>query len=103
MDSRAWQPSPYLPADQAGTSTYLIVEYLETKFINSMHAGKVDCLDHRPDVLSILIGVNDIWHGLTGRYDGTVQKYEIDYMALIERTRMALPNVQLVRSVNPSS
>jgi len=55
-----------------------------------------DCLDHRPDVLSILIGVNDIWHGLTGRYDGTVQRYENDYMALIERTRMALPNVQLV-------
>ena len=57
---------------------------------------QTDCLDHRPDVLSILIGVNDIWHGLTGRYDGTVQRYENDYMALIERTRMALPNVQLV-------
>ena len=96
MDMRAWQLLPYLPAGQPGTSTYLIVEYPETKFINSMHAGKSDCLDHRPDVLSILIGVNDIWHGLTGSYDGTVQRYENDYMALIERTRMALPNVQLV-------
>tara|TARA_B100002019_G_scaffold290897_1_gene309660 strand:+ start:2378 stop:3190 length:813 start_codon:yes stop_codon:yes gene_type:complete len=55
-----------------------------------------DCLDHQPDILSILIGVNDIWHGLNGKYDGTVQRYEEDYMALLERTRKALPNVQLV-------
>ena len=55
-----------------------------------------DCLDHKPDILSILIGVNDIWHGLQGKYDGTVQRYEDDYMALLERTRKALPNVQLV-------
>ena len=57
---------------------------------------QTDCIDHQPDILSILIGVNDIWHGLNGRYDGTVQRYEEDYMALLERTRKALPNVQLV-------
>ena len=55
-----------------------------------------DCLAHRPDVLSILIGVNDIWHGLQGKYDGTVQRYEDDFLALLDRTRQALPNVQLV-------
>ncbi len=55
-----------------------------------------DCLDHQPDILSILIGVNDIWHGLQGRYQGTVQTYEDDFMALLERTRKALPKVQLV-------
>lgn len=55
-----------------------------------------DCLDIKPDVLSILIGVNDIWHSLEGKYDGTVEKYATDYRALIERTRKALPNVKLV-------
>lgn len=55
-----------------------------------------DCLDHQPDILSILIGVNDIWHGLQGRYQATVQTYEDDFMALLERTRKALPKVQLV-------
>lgn len=55
-----------------------------------------ECLDHQPDVLSILIGVNDIWHGLNGRYDGTVETYENDYRTLLQRTRKALPNVQLV-------
>ncbi|HET7623713.1 MAG TPA: GDSL-type esterase/lipase family protein [Verrucomicrobiae bacterium] len=55
-----------------------------------------DCLDLKPDVLSILIGVNDIWHTLNGNYNGTVEIYERDYRALIERTLKALPNVKLI-------
>lgn len=55
-----------------------------------------DCLDLKPDVLSILIGVNDIWHKLDGRYDGTPEIYRNDYIALIERTRKALPDVKLI-------
>jgi lysophospholipase L1-like esterase len=55
-----------------------------------------DCLDLKPNLLSILIGVNDIWHRLNGKYDGTVEVYEKDYRALIERTRQALPGVKLV-------
>ena len=55
-----------------------------------------DCLDLKPDILSILIGVNDIWHGLNGRYDGTVKTYEDDYRKLIQKTKKNLPNVNLV-------
>jgi lysophospholipase L1-like esterase len=55
-----------------------------------------DCLDLKPDILSILIGVNDIWHTLNGRYNGTVEKYERDYDALIDRTLKALPHVRLI-------
>jgi lysophospholipase L1-like esterase len=57
---------------------------------------QADCLDLKPNLLSILIGVNDIWHKLTGKYDGTVEIYERDYRALLERTRKALPKVKLV-------
>jgi lysophospholipase L1-like esterase len=55
-----------------------------------------DTLDLRPDVLSILIGVNDLWHKLMGRYHGTVQEYETGYAALLERTKRVLPRVRLV-------
>ena len=55
-----------------------------------------DCLNLKPDVLSILIGVNDIWHHLNGNYDGTVSTYESDYRNLIERTLNVLPGVKLV-------
>ena len=55
-----------------------------------------DCLDLAPDLVSILIGVNDIWHKRGGDYDGTVERYEGDYDALLQRTRDALPEVKLV-------
>jgi len=55
-----------------------------------------DCIALKPDVVSILIGVNDYWHTLKHGYDGTVEKYEADYRALLERTRRELPTVTLV-------
>ncbi len=57
---------------------------------------QIDCLDLKPDVLSILIGVNDHWHLVKHGYDGTVEKYETDYRALVKRTKDVLPNVKLV-------
>ncbi|MDD4108581.1 MAG: SGNH/GDSL hydrolase family protein [Prolixibacteraceae bacterium] len=55
-----------------------------------------DCLDLNPDVLSILIGVNDYWHMRNNRYDGTVEVYENDYRALLRRTKDSLPDTKLV-------
>ncbi|MDB6124214.1 MAG: Lipolytic protein family, partial [Pedosphaera sp.] len=57
---------------------------------------QTDCLDLKPNVLSILIGVNDFWHTLEGKYNGTVEIYEKDYRALLDRTKKALPKVKLV-------
>ncbi|MDR8391541.1 SGNH/GDSL hydrolase family protein [Aliifodinibius sp. S!AR15-10] len=54
-----------------------------------------DCLALEPDVLSILIGVNDFWHALND-YDGTVEVYEKDFRALLKRTKEQLPDVQLI-------
>ena len=55
-----------------------------------------DCLDLEPDVLSILVGVNDFWHTLTHGYEGTAASYEEGYRALLDRTRDALPDVSLI-------
>ena len=55
-----------------------------------------DCLDIKPDILSILIGVNDMWHTLNGNYSGSVDIYRKDLTALLERTVKALPNVKLI-------
>jgi len=77
-----------------------------TKFYNRGISGhkvfqlaerwEVDCLDLKPDILTILIGVNDFWHMVNGKYDGTTEIYERDFMALIERTKAALPNVKII-------
>jgi lysophospholipase L1-like esterase len=55
-----------------------------------------DCLDLKPAVLSILVGVNDYWHKHNKKYDGTIEIYENDYRALLKRTKESLPNVRLV-------
>ena len=55
-----------------------------------------DCLDLKPQVLSILIGVNDFWHKLNGKYEGTVELYETDLRKLLEQTKKALPEVKLI-------
>jgi lysophospholipase L1-like esterase len=51
---------------------------------------QADAIDVRPDVLSILVGVNDLNHGVSA------EGYADDYDALLTRTRAALPNVRLI-------
>ncbi len=55
-----------------------------------------DCLALKPDILSVLIGVNDYWHTLTGGYQGTLEVYRDDYRKLLDRTMKAQPGVKLV-------
>lgn len=55
-----------------------------------------DCLQLKPDVLSILIGVNDFWHTLTGNYRGTNVTYESDFRVLLDRTLRSYPNIKLI-------
>jgi len=55
-----------------------------------------DCIALKPDLVSILVGVNDFWHTLNAGYTGTVETYQNDYHALLERTKKALPAVTLV-------
>ena len=55
-----------------------------------------DCLDIKPTVLSILIGVNDYWHKHNGNYAGTSEVYRKDFIALLDRTKQKLPDVKLI-------
>jgi lysophospholipase L1-like esterase len=57
---------------------------------------QTDTIDLKPALLSILIGVNDMWHARAGKYDGTVAIYESGLNALLARTREALPETKLV-------
>jgi len=55
-----------------------------------------DCLDLKPNVLSILIGVNDYWHFRNENYDGTPEIYENDFRTLLTRTKETIPNLKLL-------
>jgi len=55
-----------------------------------------DAVALKPNLLSILIGVNDIWHKLNGGYAGTVEDYRQGYRALLERTLNELPGARII-------
>lgn len=57
---------------------------------------KCDCWNLEPDVLSILIGVNDVWHGVHGVNGVEIDRFERVYRMLLEDTKKVLPNVKLM-------
>ena len=57
---------------------------------------KIDALNLKPDILSILIGVNDTWHEMARQNGVEVPRYEMIYRMLLEWTKKELPETKLV-------
>jgi len=87
---------------------YLGVKYPEEfVFINKGISGdrivdvyariKRDIINLKPDYMSILIGVNDVWHELDGVYNGiSAEKFEMLYDLLISEVLEELPYVKIM-------
>lgn len=57
---------------------------------------KIDTLNLKPDILSILIGVNDTWHHFGNNNGVEPERAERIYRELLTWTREALPNIRFV-------
>lgn len=59
---------------------------------------KEDAIDLKPRILSILVGINDLWHTIAfgSKYKGTVQDYEDGYRDLLLRSIKEIPGVRLI-------
>jgi acyl-CoA thioesterase I len=58
---------------------------------------KSDVLAHEPHLVSIKIGINDVWHGLSEAGGGTsIEKFRETYGEILERLRESLPEVTMV-------
>ena len=58
---------------------------------------KTDVLDVCPDVLSVKIGINDVWHGLSGSGHGVpLEGFVGIYHAILRQLRMVCPTTRLV-------
>ena len=94
-----------------GYSNLLSSDYLRNKkgeieFINRGVSGnrivdlyariKDDIINLKPDAMSILIGVNDVWHELTVQNGVSAEKYEKIYGMLIEEIKEALPEIKII-------
>lgn len=57
---------------------------------------KKDMINESPDVMSILIGVNDVWHEIVGGNGIRADLFETIYDLLIKELKSALPNLRIM-------
>jgi lysophospholipase L1-like esterase len=57
---------------------------------------QTDTIDLKPDVINILVGINDTEAAIKGNVSGTPALFENDYRALLKLTKEKLPDVKLV-------
>ena len=57
---------------------------------------KNDLINLKPDVLSILIGINDVWHEINYQNGVSTEKYEKIYNMLIEEIKEELPEIRIM-------
>lgn len=55
-----------------------------------------DTIELKPTVVSILIGVNDIWHPLNANQEVSAEKFEQGYDKLLADTVAALPEAKII-------
>ena len=57
---------------------------------------KKDFINVAPDYLSILIGINDVWHEISQQNGVSCDRYENIYNMIIEEIKEALPNIKIM-------
>lgn len=57
---------------------------------------KKDMINLKPDYMSILIGVNDVWHEIAEQNGVDAEKFEMVYCLLIEELKAALPELKIM-------
>ncbi len=57
---------------------------------------KQDIINLKPDVLSILIGINDVWHDIVFQNGVKAELFEEIYGILIREIKEALPDVRII-------
>lgn len=60
---------------------------------------QTDALDLKPNLINMLVGVNDTEAAVRGNKENTPQSFETDYRSVLEKTKKELPDVQLVLNV----
>jgi len=88
----------YLAAkNPAGAPTVLNRGISGNKITDLQKRWDRDAVELQPDVLSVYIGINDVWHGFVpDRVGCPIDQFVAGYRDILSRARAALPKLQLI-------
>lgn len=101
-DSDVGTGYPLLVKAKLGLESPELYEFLNrgisgNRIVDLYARMKTDIINLKPDVMSILIGVNDVWHELSDNPNGVdADKYFKIYSMLIEEVKAALPDIKIM-------
>ncbi len=88
--------SAKLGYDRPGEYNFLNRGKNGNRVIDLIARVKCDIINLRPDYMSVLIGVNDVWHEYQDHNGICAERYEILYNMLLEQVKEALPDIKLL-------
>ncbi len=88
--------SAALGLDQPNEFEFINKGISGNRVIDLLARVKADIINLAPDYMSILIGVNDVWHELPNKNGVDAIKYEVYYNMLIEEVKAALPDIKIM-------
>ena len=93
----AYLVSTYLGLKEPGKYTFVNKGISGNRVVDLYARIKRDIINYKPDVMSILIGVNDVWHELGDSPNGVdADKFFKIYSMLIEEVKDALPSIKIM-------
>ena len=89
--------SAYLGYLEPGKHTFVNKGISGNRVVDLYARIKRDIINYSPDLMSILIGVNDVWHEIGDSPNGVdADKFFKIYSMLIEEVKEALPNIKII-------
>lgn len=85
-----------LGAEHPGDYSFLNRGISGNRIVDLYARIKQDIINLKPDYLSILIGVNDVWHEYTRQNGVDAEKFELIYSLMIEEIKLALPDIKII-------
>jgi len=66
------------------------------RIVDLIQRVKKDAINLSPDYMSILIGVNDVWHEVNYQNGVDTKRFELFYNLYIEQIKEALPDIKIM-------
>lgn len=79
-----------------GEYTYINRGVSGNRIVDLFARNKLDLINLKPDILSILIGVNDVWHEFSRQNGVDAEKFEEMYNLLLDEVQEALPEIKVI-------